>query len=170
VSGKILVLARDTASAYSGTSGLRGYGIPYELVLVPKTGVTLPVLNSSTTVGNYGGIILLSEASYDFGGTIGFVSAITAAQFQEIFAYQVSFGVRLVRLDVFPTADFGKCHLQFLHSSFFLGAYFSNRCNNGNCRRWVLWYRRRAVDQHQQLDWVPYRKSRHVRIPRFAAK
>jgi hypothetical protein len=102
------VLARDSASAYSGTSGLNGYGIPYEVVLVPQTGVTLPVLNSSTTVGNYGGILLLSEVSYDFGGTIGFASAISTAQFQDIYAYQLAFGVRMVRIDVFPTPDFGK--------------------------------------------------------------
>lgn len=31
VNSTILVFARDTASGYSGTSGLAGYGIPYQV-------------------------------------------------------------------------------------------------------------------------------------------
>jgi hypothetical protein len=31
VQNTILVFARDTASGYSATSGLNGYGIPYQL-------------------------------------------------------------------------------------------------------------------------------------------
>jgi hypothetical protein len=64
-------------------------------------------LNSSTTVGNYGAIVVLSEVSYDYGGTLGFQSALTTTQWAALFAYQLSFGVRLVRLDVFPSSDFG---------------------------------------------------------------
>lgn len=105
VSGQILVFARDSASAYSATSGLSGHGIPYELILVPSTGAALPVLNSTAADGNYGGIIVLGEVSYD--GANGFASALTAAQWQQMFDYQNAFGVRMVRLDVFPSADFG---------------------------------------------------------------
>lgn len=103
----VLIFARDATSAYSAFSGLNGYAIPYQVVAVPQAGITLPALNSSTTVGNYGAIVVLSEVSYDYGGTLGFQSAITAAQWATLFQYQVSFGVRMVRLDVFPTAEFG---------------------------------------------------------------
>jgi hypothetical protein len=107
VKGTVLILARDTASAYSASSGLNGYGIPYQVVTVPQAGVALPNLQTTATQGNYAAIIVLSEVSYDYGGTLGFQSAITAAQWQTIYTYQVTFGVRLVRLDVFPSPDSG---------------------------------------------------------------
>ncbi|QDS77911.1 hypothetical protein FKW77_000823 [Venturia effusa] len=105
VKNTILVLARDTASGYSGTSGLAGYGIPYQLVVVPQAGITLPVLNSTATAGNYGGIIVLSDVAYSYAA--GWSSALTAAQWASLYAYQTSFGVRMVRLDVYPGPDFG---------------------------------------------------------------
>lgn len=104
VSSTILVFARNSAEATSGTSGLKAYGIPYQLVLVPQNGITLPTLSSST-VGNYGGIVILSEVSYEY--STGWASGITAAQWQTIYNYQVSFGVRIARLDVYPGSDFG---------------------------------------------------------------
>jgi hypothetical protein len=107
VKSTVLIFARDTASAYSAWSGLNGYGIPYQVVIVPQTGVTLPALSSSSTAGNYGAIVVLSEVSYNYGGTLGFQSALTAAQWTTLYQYQVSFGVRMVRLDVFPGPDFG---------------------------------------------------------------
>lgn len=106
VSSTILVFARDAASGASTVAGLVGYGIPYELVLVPSTGITLPTLNSSLTSGNYGGIVVHGEVSYDLG-TAGWGSAITAAQWASIYAYQADFNVRMVRLDVYPGPDFG---------------------------------------------------------------
>lgn len=108
MSSKVLVLARDTTSGYSGTSGLNAYGIPYELLVVPQEGTTLPVLNSST-VGNYGGIIVLSELSYDY--TTGWASALTTVQWQALYDYQTAFGVRMVRLDVYPGSAFGTFFL-----------------------------------------------------------
>jgi hypothetical protein len=99
------VFSRDTASAYSATSGLNGYGIPYQAIIVPSTGITLPTLNSSATDANYGGIIILSELSYSY--STGWASALTATQWQQLYDYQTAFGVRMVRLDVYPTPDFG---------------------------------------------------------------
>ncbi|KAG9617597.1 hypothetical protein KCV04_g15205, partial [Aureobasidium melanogenum] len=96
VANTILVFARDQASSYSATSGLNGYGIPFQLQLVPQAGITLPTLNSSANQGNYGGIIILSEVSYDYGNN-SWASALTAAQFTTLYAYQESFGVRMVR-------------------------------------------------------------------------
>lgn len=106
VSSKVLIIARDSASAYSGYSGLAGYGIPYQVLLVPSTGTTLPALNSSMTVGNFGAIVVLSEVSYDYGAA-GFQSALTTAQWSTLYGYQVAFGVRMVRIDVFPSSDTG---------------------------------------------------------------
>ncbi|TKA53780.1 hypothetical protein B0A49_12364, partial [Cryomyces minteri] len=101
----ILVFARSSTEAYSAYSGLLGYGIPYQLVIVPQSGTTLPTLNSSATHGNYGGIITLSEISYDYNGS--WAPAITTDQYNQLYAYQISFGVRMVRLDVYPQAQFG---------------------------------------------------------------
>ena len=56
VGSTVLILIRQDDNAYSVTSGLDGYGIPYELVRVPKTGFSLPALNT-TSHGNYGGIM-----------------------------------------------------------------------------------------------------------------
>jgi hypothetical protein len=115
VSNTILVFARDAYGASVATSGLQGYGIPYQTVLVPQAGITLPSLNSSASVGNYGGIIVMSEVSYQYAN--GFLSAITPAQWTTLYNYQTSFGVRMVRLDVFPTADFGMILLQDISHS-----------------------------------------------------
>jgi hypothetical protein len=98
----------DASSGYSGTSGFNAYGIPFQLVIVPQAGITLPQLNSSSTTGNYGGLLILDEVSYDYGGTIGWQSAITTDQWNQLYAYQVAFGVRMVRINVYPTPDFGE--------------------------------------------------------------
>jgi hypothetical protein len=111
VKSTILVFARDSASAYSAYSGLNGIGIPSQLVLSPKAGITLPVLNSSLTVGNYGEIVVLSEVSYDYGSTLGFQSALSAAQWASLYQYQVDFGVRMVRMDAFPGPAFSTSAL-----------------------------------------------------------
>jgi hypothetical protein len=105
VKSTILVLARDAAVASSATSGLNGYGIPYQVVLIPQTGIALPALSSGTT-GNYGGIIVEGQISYDMGGG-NWQSAITPAQWQSMYDYQVAFGVRMVQFDVYPQPMFG---------------------------------------------------------------
>ncbi|KAH7394491.1 hypothetical protein BKA66DRAFT_601103 [Pyrenochaeta sp. MPI-SDFR-AT-0127] len=107
VSSTILIFARDTSSAENGAAaGLRGYGIPFEIVLVPQAGIAnLPVLNASLTHGNYGGIVVLSEVGYNYDDL--YYSALTRRQWNDLYAYQTTFGTRMVRLDVFPTSDFG---------------------------------------------------------------
>jgi hypothetical protein len=102
----ILVIARDSVTSYSASSGLNDYGIPYEVLLVPSTGTTLPVLNTSSTSGNYGGIVILSEVSYPYANG-QYASALTQAQWNTLFAYQTAFGVRMVRLDVVPSSATG---------------------------------------------------------------
>jgi hypothetical protein len=107
VSSTILILSRDYTSAQNGAFlGLQGYGIPYEVVTVPQEGIAnLPVLNSSATHGNYGGIVVVSEVGYNYGDQ--YYSALTRRQWNAMWDYQSQFGVRMVRLDVFPTSDFG---------------------------------------------------------------
>jgi hypothetical protein len=106
VDSKILILARDAYSASTASSGLEGYGIPFQTVLVPKEGITLPSLSSSGTAGNYGGIIVLGAVSYDYDGS--WRSALTDAQWTTIHTYQTNFKVRLTRIDEFPGPAFGK--------------------------------------------------------------
>lgn len=101
-----LVIARDATSAYSAKSGLNDYGIPFEVLVVPQGGIALPPLSSATGVGNYGGFVILSEVSYaDASGD--YASALTPAQWSTLYAYQQTFGARMVRLDVVPSAETG---------------------------------------------------------------
>lgn len=106
VTSTVLVFARDTASGNSAISGLKGYGIPFQLVIVPQGGTSLPSLNDTTTQGNYGGIVVLSELAYSYDDV--WASALTSSQWQQLYDYQTTFGVRMVRLDVYPGPDFGK--------------------------------------------------------------
>jgi hypothetical protein len=103
----VLIIARDIDSARSAHSGLQGYAIPYRVLVVPQPGATLPRLNASATVGNFGGIVVLGDVSYDFGGG-SFRSALTDPQWEELFAYQKAFNIRMVRLDVYPGPKFGS--------------------------------------------------------------
>jgi hypothetical protein len=107
ISSNVLIIARDATSAENGAAaGLRGYGIPYEVLTVPQAGITsLPLLNSSATNANYGGIVIISEVGYNYDTS--YYSALTRRQWNDLYAYQTTFGVRMVRLDVFPTSDFG---------------------------------------------------------------
>ena len=107
----VLILVRDTESAYSAYSGLNGYGIPYQVLNVPAGGTKLPVLNSTADSGNFGAIVVLSEVSYENSRTGSFDSALTASQWQSLYQYQVSFGVRMVRLDALPGTEFGTSAL-----------------------------------------------------------
>jgi len=111
VSSTILVLARDDNSAlYGATYGLQGYGIPYQVLTVPQSGITsLPLLNASATNGNYGGIVVVSDVAYNYGDQ--YYSALTRVQWNQLWSYQTQFGVRMVRLDVFPSSDFGVTSL-----------------------------------------------------------
>ena len=90
VDGTVLVLGRTTADAKMAALGLDAYGIAYETVEVPQGGVSLPQLNSTAEKGNYGGILMLSEVSYEYED--GWRSAVTKEQFDEIYAYQKDLG------------------------------------------------------------------------------
>ncbi|GAD97217.1 extracellular serine-rich protein [Paecilomyces variotii No. 5] len=102
----VLVLAIDSTSAQTATSGLNAYGIPFTTVIVPQEGVTLPDLNG-TSGGNFGGIVVASEVSYDYGGTTGWQSALSTDQWNQLYAYQLEYGVRMVQYDVYPGPNYG---------------------------------------------------------------
>lgn len=106
ISNTILILAIDSTSAYTCSSGLNGYGIPFDSIIVPMYNFTLPQLNSSATHGNYGGIIVYAQAAYDYGNG-NWSSALTTAQWQQLYNYQVAFNVRMAQLDVYPGPNFG---------------------------------------------------------------
>jgi len=106
VDSTILILVRQGDNPYSVYSGLQGYGIPYEISYVPKTGYQLPTLNTSTSSGKYGGIISLSELAYEYDGGV-WNSGISNDQYNAIYAYQTAFGVRFVRIDAYPQPSFG---------------------------------------------------------------
>lgn len=69
-------------------------------------GFVLPNLNSTSTKGNYGGIIIVDAASYQYAS--GWSSAITGDMWEQIFEYQLQFKARLVRINEFPSSQFGK--------------------------------------------------------------
>ncbi|GAB7344911.1 hypothetical protein MBLNU457_3347t1 [Dothideomycetes sp. NU457] len=104
VASTILVIVRNSIDQYSATSGLNAHGIPFQVLTVPQNGTDLPQLNSSSTYGNFGAIILSGEVSYEYSA--GWASALTPDQFTQLYNYQVSFGVRLVRLNVYPGSNY----------------------------------------------------------------
>ncbi|KAK2629472.1 hypothetical protein QTJ16_000292 [Diplocarpon rosae] len=104
VDSTVLIIAKDAASSYAATAGLDAYGIPFSVLLVPSNGTALPPLVTGGN-GQYGGIVVLAELSYEYNGTYG--SALTDEQWTSLFEYQTTFGVRMVRIDVYPQPQFG---------------------------------------------------------------
>ncbi|KAL4949817.1 hypothetical protein BDW69DRAFT_173556 [Aspergillus filifer] len=105
LAANILIIARDDTQASVASSGLNGYGIPFTTLLVPQAGVELPTLNT-TSGGNFGGIVVAGEVSYDYG-TDEWRSALTDDQWNQLYAYQLAYGVRMVQYDVYPGPNFG---------------------------------------------------------------
>ena len=105
VNSTVLVIARDADSTSSGTSVLEGYGIPYQVVGISLTGAGLPQLNSTPDSGNFGGIVTVSGRAYNGGDD--WKTVLSEKQWQDLYKYQEAFGVRLVRLNAWPSTDFG---------------------------------------------------------------
>ena len=106
ISSNILVIARDDSAANEASSGLNAQGIPFTSLIVPQNGVDLPELNS-TSGGNFGGIIVSNEVSYDYGGEKSFRSALTDDQWNQLYAYQLEYGVRMFQQNVYPGPKYG---------------------------------------------------------------
>ncbi|KAL4882775.1 hypothetical protein BJY04DRAFT_186004 [Aspergillus karnatakaensis] len=109
LAANVLIIARDSTQADVASSGLNGYGIPFDTLLVPQAGIELPSLNTSSG-GNYGGIVVAGEVSYDYGAE-GWRSALTDDQWNQLYAYQLAYGVRMVQYDVYPGPKFGASAL-----------------------------------------------------------
>lgn len=105
VGSTVLILGRDDFDVASVSPGLDAYGIPWQKALIPQAGGSLPTLNSTTTSANYGSIILIGSISYDYNGT--YRSALTDSQWNQIYGFQSSFGVRMVRINEYPGINFG---------------------------------------------------------------
>ncbi|KAL3477509.1 hypothetical protein BJX99DRAFT_226018 [Aspergillus californicus] len=109
LAANILVIARDSTQASVASSGLNGYGIPWTTLIVPQAGIELPTLNTSSG-GNFGGIVVAGEVSYDYGSD-SWRSALTDDQWNQLYAYQLAYGVRMVQYDVYPGEKFGATAL-----------------------------------------------------------
>lgn len=105
VNSTVLILARDSFDVASISPALDAYAIPWQPYLIPQAGAPLPTLNSSLTHANYGSIILIGSISYDYNGTYN--SALTTAQWNQLYAYQTTFKVRMVRINEYPGPNFG---------------------------------------------------------------
>jgi hypothetical protein len=105
VDGTVLIIGRNDYDISNAAAGFNAYGIKWQQLIVPSGGAALPTLNSTLEHGNYGGIVVMAEVAYDL--PTGWGSALTTAQWNELYQYQVDFGVRMVRLDVYPTPEFG---------------------------------------------------------------
>ena len=104
VNSTILVISRDSNSTFGGVSLLQGYGIPYQVFDLSVKG-SLPALNSTPDAGNFGGIVTVSQTEYS--GSDDWKSAISDTQWRQLYAYQEAFGVRMVRLNAWPSTDYG---------------------------------------------------------------
>ncbi|KAK6348079.1 hypothetical protein TWF718_005897 [Orbilia javanica] len=101
----VLILAPNQATAALTEQPLDGYGMAWDTFIVPKEGIDLPALTSNNSDGTitckYNVIAMHSQLSYDYG-TEGWRSALTQAQMNQIYAYQVSCGVRMVHFNIWP--------------------------------------------------------------------
>lgn len=107
----VLLIVRDETGVNNTFTVLQGYGIPYRILEIPIGGSPLPALNSTPTMGNYGSIVVHNQISYNYApnNPAGeWRSALTQDQWNQIYAYQKAFKVRLVHLDVYPSPSFGK--------------------------------------------------------------
>jgi hypothetical protein len=105
-----LVIAAAEWNAADAITVLQGYGAAYDLHFIPKEDAQLPALETTSpgeAIGNYGLIIVASRVAYDYGGTLGWRSALTDAQWNILYTYQVTYGVRMIHLNAYPEASYG---------------------------------------------------------------
>ena len=106
----LIITTTDAGAADQATTVIQGYGVPLQIVPIPQAGTALPTLETisgGNNNGNYGLIIIVGLVSYNYGGTTGWASAITPAQWTQLYNYQTKYGVRMVHLNAFPQAVFG---------------------------------------------------------------
>ncbi|EPS44709.1 hypothetical protein H072_1293 [Dactylellina haptotyla CBS 200.50] len=104
-----LIVTPDMANAATVTGTMDGYGIPYEVLIVPQSGVTMPQLNQTNGDGNYGLFLVISQVSYNYGDA--WRSALTNDQWNLMYDYQTIYGVRMIHINAFPSGQFGASAL-----------------------------------------------------------
>jgi hypothetical protein len=105
VNSTLLILSREANATASGVAVLQGYGIPYQVVDLSVPAAGFPQLNSTSDTGNFGGIVAVSARPYSGGDD--WSKVLSEKQWQELYRYQEAFGVRMVRLNAWPSADYG---------------------------------------------------------------
>jgi hypothetical protein len=105
INSTLLILSREPNATPAATLLLQGYSIPYQVVDLSLPGGGFPQLNSTPDTGNFGGIVAVSARDYDGGDDWNTV--LNAKQWQQLYSYQEAFGIRLVRLNAWPSADYG---------------------------------------------------------------
>ncbi|KAK6537992.1 hypothetical protein TWF694_010885 [Orbilia ellipsospora] len=104
-----LIITPDQANADTVTGTMNGYGIPFEVLIVPQAGATLPQLNQTSGDGNYGLFLVISQVSYNYGDA--WRSALTTDQWNTIYDYQAIYGVRMIHINAYPSGQFGTSAL-----------------------------------------------------------
>ena len=101
-----LVIATDATAADEATYILSNFNQSYQLLAIPQSGTPLPPLEtidaSGNPVGNFGLIIIVGLAAYDYGGTTGWATSISTDQWSELYTYQLIYGVGMIHLDGYP--------------------------------------------------------------------
>lgn len=105
VNSTLLVLARDSNATLPGTLVLQGHSIPYQVVDLSLSAAKLPQLNSTPDAGNFGGIVTVSARDYKSGDDWNTI--LNEQEWRDLYRYQEAFGVRMVRLNAWPSAQFG---------------------------------------------------------------
>ncbi|MCS7003467.1 MAG: hypothetical protein NZ518_11515, partial [Dehalococcoidia bacterium] len=107
---RLLVIAADgTEVALPGIREVLLYlGVPFTEYIATRTpGGLTPQFLANGNRGNFQGVILTSGSLAYFDPSRGWVSALTDAEWQALWAYQAAFGVRQVTWYTYPTPDYG---------------------------------------------------------------
>jgi hypothetical protein len=105
-----LVIAVSDDAAEEAVNILDQFGHASQVLVVPQEGTALPTLVTvngppdvyTSTWGSFDLIIVIGLVSYDYGGTTGWASALTSDQWNDLYAYQTEWGVRMIHLDGYP--------------------------------------------------------------------
>ena len=116
VAMKLLVISADgTETDYPAiTAFLDQVGVPYDKLVATTTPFSAATLSSSTTSGNYYGIVLTTgNLTYYNATTQTWQSAFSTAQWDALHAYQAAFKVRSVTSYTFPEAAYGLSYVGY---------------------------------------------------------
>ncbi|EPS35934.1 hypothetical protein H072_10561 [Dactylellina haptotyla CBS 200.50] len=111
VNSKVLILATDNSGS-AILSTLDAYGIPYDNIVLPSPGYNLSSLYNSDNSCKYGAIVMFRQL-WGSDSSKNWVQWVSSDQIDNIYAYQVDCGVRLVHLGAVPGSwDFGCTIIQ----------------------------------------------------------